>query len=291
MLIEEVRKLTPHERFLYWIKERRKILFAKRKGVKKPWTDDIILQNNYFTNVCREDDKVTRWFRENIRDPLRDSSRVVFATVAFRWFNYIPTGRFIIYQSRPSLFVEWDLGKALETLEKCKKVNGKVFTGAFNISNSGSTKPKINRVCEDYIQPVWENRECLITNMRNSNTLKRAFDHLRCLPGLGGSGFMAAQVVCDLAYTSVLDQAVDFYTWCSWGPGSKRGMNRLHGYPENHHMSKPVWESNLEKLRKEVLKSLGLRLHARDLQNCLCEFSKYERGLEGTRLKRRYPGK
>ena len=51
-------------------------------GLPAPWTDDRILRDYYFTNVYRELDKTTVWFRENVRDPLRDDPRVIFATVA-----------------------------------------------------------------------------------------------------------------------------------------------------------------------------------------------------------------
>lgn len=288
MLIEEVRELDPLERLLYFVKERRKIFHKHRRKEPKPWTDDKILQTQYFTNIRREDDKVTVWFRENIREPLRNSSDVVFATIAFRWFNWPDTGeallgfpKFIRFGS----FVHWNCERVVDLLSR----QGRVFTGAFNISNSGSTKPKVNRVCEDYINPVWEVRRGLVKRI-TGGSLENAFNELRKLPGLGGSGFMAAQVVCDLAYTEVLEDAIDFYTWCSWGPGSKRGMNRVLGYPEDYPMPRPKWDGHLKELRKTIQKSLALRLHARDVQNCLCEFGKYERGLEGRRLKRRYPG-
>jgi hypothetical protein len=108
---------------------------------------------------------------------------------------------------------------------------------------------------------------------------------------MGGSGFMAAQVVCDLAYTAFLEDAEDFETWCCWGPGSKRGMNRVVGLPEGYSMPMKNWDIRIQSLRRTISRELDLNLHARDVQSCLCEFSKYERALwnEG-HLKRRYNG-
>ena len=68
-------------------------------------------------------------------------------------------------------------------------------------------------------------------------------------------------------------------------------MNRVFGEHEDYAMPRAVWDRNLTYLRDLIKKRLGMDLHARDVQNCLCEMGKYERGLEGTRLKRRYPGK
>lgn len=297
MLIEEVKKITPRERFLYWIRERMQILLKRRSNKIKPWTNDEVLKSYYFTNVRREDDKVTTWFRENIREPLCNSPDIAFATIAFRWFNWPPTGELLLrpFTGEPagpdySFFTNWRCEEAVILLNAARDIGRQIFTGAFNISNSGSPKPKINRVCEDYIQPVWEDHERIYKELEGS-PMSRAFQVLQRLPGLGGSGFMAAQVICDLAYTHVLQKATDWWTWCSWGPGSKRGMNRVHGCLPGYNMPRAEWHRNLEELRKLIGLKLGLELHARDVQNCLCEFDKYERGLwnEG-HLKRRYPG-
>jgi len=307
MKCEEVKKLSAHERFFYWINERYRILRRRLRGEPKPWTGDEVLQSWYFTNVRREDDKVTIWFRENIREPLSEQPEVVFATIAFRWFNWPDTGKALLdlrgsgwgSHGAWTNWGPWALPQILKKLHSIKDSGGKVFTGAFNISNSGSTLPKINRVCEDYIKPVWDQRKDLYKILMNppekDGSMRSAFTTLRGLPGLGGSGFMAAQVICDLAYTHVLENAPDWLTWCSWGPGSKKGMNRVLEYSEDWPMSRKQWHEELENLRREANKRLrlefGIELHARDLQNCLCEFSKYERALWGDgRLKRRYPG-
>jgi hypothetical protein len=289
MNVEEVKKLPPLERFLFWVRERNQIRLKRLAGLPKPWTDNEILRDNYFTNVQREHDRVTIWFKDNVRERLRDSPGVVFATVAFRWFNLpTPTGE---YLNSHGYLEDWNMQKAIAGILEFQSRGLKVFTGAFNISNSGSTKPKVNRVCEDYIQPVWERGEALSSTLQRLSTMDAAFKVLSQLPGLGGSGFMAAQVVCDLAYTHVLQDAPDWWTWCSWGPGSKRGMNRVFGYDEDYAMPKQVWHQKLEGLRRLIRTRLGMNLHARDCQNTLCEYSKFERGLEGQRLKRRYPGR
>jgi hypothetical protein len=47
----------------------------------------------------------------------------------------------------------------------------------------------------------------------------------------------------------------------------------------------------MDKLREQIAKKIPkLKLHARDLQNCLCEYSKMCRILEGGRSKRGYQG-
>lgn len=125
----------------------------------------------------------------------------------------------------------------------------------------------------------------------NGASMSVAFSILSKLPGLGGSGFMAGQVICDLAYTHVLEDADDWHTFCTWGPGSKRGMNRVYGFSEEYRMPRADWDTRLKDLLNLIESKVGVHVHARNVQNCLCEFSKYERALwnEG-HLKRKYPG-
>jgi hypothetical protein len=297
MLIEEVGKLPPIERFLYWIKERHKIYVKRQKGLPPPWTDDEILQSYFFTNCYRENDKVTMWFRENVRGPLQDKREVVFATICFRWFNYIPTGEILLGEvGKPEddLLIFWDLKEAIRRLEAQRDKGEKVFTGAFNISNSGSRKPKINRVCEDYIQPVWEDLDRLKRRLDSYMHLSMECAHsvLMSYPGLRGSGFMAYEIVCDLRYTWVLRDAPDKLTWSNPGPGAKRGLNRLLGRP----LDAPVkdWPQQSQKILATCQKRLGRTMppfEMREVEHSLCEWDKFERArLQDGHLKRRYNG-
>jgi hypothetical protein len=298
MLIEEVGKLDPIERFLYWCKERHKIFIKKSRGLPPPWTDDEILQNYFFTNPYRENDKVTMWFRENVRGPLQDKREVVFATICFRWFNYIPTGEILLGEvGKPEddLLIFWDLKEAIRRLEAQRDKGEKVFTGAFNISNSGSRKPKINRVCEDYIQPVWEDLDRLKRRLDSYMHLSMECAHsvLMSYPGLRGSGFMAYEIVCDLRYTWVLRDAPDKLTWSNPGPGAKRGLNRLLGRP----LDAPVkdWPQQSQKLLAICQKRLGRTMppfEMREIEHSCCEWDKFERARNGDgHLKRRYNGR
>lgn len=289
MLNEELKTLTPLDRLAWWVRERWQVYKRRQAGKQKPWSSNPIMQSVYFTNVYRELDKTTVWYRENIREPFGETPEVIFATIAFRWFNWIPTGRLLL---GANLLRKWNLPDCLTLLGNYQKQGEQLFTGAFNISNSGSTKPKLNRVAEDYIQPVWEKREELLSFFGKDLTLEKAHKFLGRYPGLGGSGFMAAQVIADLKYTPWLASAADWWTWCSPGPGSIRGLNRLLGRP----VDGPALCNFLEEVNKLRLE-LGQRLptlpplHAQDVQNCLCEYSKMEAVLwEQGQSKRKYNG-
>lgn len=304
MTLEEVRKLQPVARLIYWISERHQIYLRRAAGKSKPWTDDPILQSVYFTNPYRENDKVTAWVRRNIREPLGDDPAVVFAVVAFRWFNLPRTGEALLDGPPPdwsapgNLLRNWDTAEAVHRLETMRGRGETVFTGAYNISNGGSTKPKINRVCEDYVAPAWERcgpggdllQDILRGAYERRITLEGVHDLLGTLPGMGGSGFMAGQIIADLKYTPLLRHAPDWWTWCCLGPGSRRGLNIVLGRPVDSPPPKN-WLEEINRLRLEIPKRLRVPpMHAQDMQSCLCEVSKYHRVLHGGGSKRRYNG-
>jgi hypothetical protein len=98
----------------------------------------------------------------------------------------------------------------------------------------------------------------------------------------GMGGFLAAQVIADLKYNDpILRLAEDWDSFASSGPGSRRGLNRIIGWDLKRSWPEKSWRFHLEDLRDKVnllLVRAGWQpLHAQDLQNCLCEFDKYER--------------
>ena len=86
------------DEFFRYAIERHRIYMRRQACVPKPWTDDPVLQTSRFTNVYRELDRTTVWFRENVRDRLRMEVEVLLATVVFRWFNRTTTGEALFLQ-------------------------------------------------------------------------------------------------------------------------------------------------------------------------------------------------
>ena len=298
MKIEEVEKLDSMERFLYWIKERHQIYKKRKAGKLKPWTDDKVLQENFFTNPYRENDKVTVWFRENIREPLREDPRVLMATIIFRWFNYIPTGELLVhgpYQSSDydnyGWLEDWKEKDVIKRLDQEREAGKKVFTGAFMI-NSPPGRPKLEAVC-DRIEGNWKDRVGLLQRIEDCMTLQEAHKHVMKYPGLGG--FMAYEVVCDLRYTYLLKNATDKMTWCNPGPGAVRGIYRVLdiSFQKGKNASSPPKPKKFNELLIGLLstarKKLKMSLELREIEHSLCEFDKYERARLGDgRMKRKY---
>jgi 5-hmdU DNA kinase, helical domain len=137
----------------------------------------------------------------------------------------------------------------------------------------------------EVFKPLWRDREFL------RPTLARYWSRLGELHGMGG-GFMPAQVIADLKYVEPLRSASDWMTFAVSGPGSRRGLTYVVGRPPESHWTERDWRAAFDRVREAItpeLERAGIPdLHAQDLQNCLCEYAKYERARRGSKLKRRF---
>ncbi len=252
------------ERFLYWVRERHNIYLRRERGEPRPWTDDEVLQTWFFTNPYRENDKTTVWFREHVREPLRNDPRVLMATLIFRRFNYIPTGELLL-----EYLTEWNADSVLAILKR----QPKVFTGAFKIS-SPHCEPKLPAIVR-LIDKQWRRRDELLQEVEAATTLRDAW---MALQSEHHKGFMSYEVVSDLRWTYLLEDATDILTWCHVGPGARRGLNRLG-----------LHDSSLPELLR-ICRQEFPDFEMRDVEHSLCEYHKYETASHGDgRMKRRAP--
>lgn len=255
------------ERLEYWISERQRIFDLRAKGMSPPWTNDPIFREYRFCNVHREDDRVTIWIRKNWRTPNDRDPALWHAMIVARFINWPDTLVEIGYPE------PWSKRRnaTLRVLQHRKKMKAKVFTGAYLVSTNGASLDKTVHVTQLFDR-AWESRSLIA---QKCTTLQEMWHRLTSVNGIGS--FMAAQVIADLKYTSVLRSATDWWTWAAPGPGSLRGLNRVLGYPVNSAWRDADWLYHVQQIQKTVTP----RLHAQDLQNCLCEFDKYERVLHG----------
>lgn len=274
------------DKLVYWIRERQSIYTKRQQGKPKPWTKDPILQSYRFCNVYREQDTVTRWIAKNWRDPYGDIDQDAwFAMVVARLINWPETLERIGYP------VPWNQKLFRAVVHQRQERGEKAFSGAYIVSTNGRAMDKADYLAQHVLTPLWLARPML--RPRLGDTL--ASYHARMTKCNGMGSFMAAQVVADLKYVSPLCAATDWYSWAASGPGSRRGLNRVLGRPVQAPWKEADWLKELRKLHLEIMPTLDRAklqtLHAQDLQNCLCEFDKYMRTLNGEgRPRSTYPG-
>lgn len=231
----------------------------REAGLCKPWSPDRIFQTVRFCNVHREDDKVTKWIRENWNRPGDPAWKFVL-------------GRMINLPESLEGCLPWNtLSDMKEQLKDHRALGHKVFTSAYTISTCGKSMDKLDYVFDWVVQTVKEAGE------PEHDSCESTWKSLTCIDGLGS--FLAAQVVADMKNTAghPLALAEDFWTFSKPGPGSLRGLSwYLYGGPTG--VTATFYDSALRVCRAEVdplIPTSIPRISDQDFQNCLCEFSKY----------------
>lgn len=275
--------------------ERQRVLQRRRAGEAPPWTIDPVLQQYRFCNVYREDDRTTVWFRDRIRGPLSESSHVLLATIACRWFNWIPS----MDALRPMLLEgRWDIGEARRLLRESAARSGQVVTGAFVVhSPNGRGMDKVDGLtwCIDQFA---QRSSFLSSTIYAERSLEKAHRTLlgQRIDSLGP--FMAYEVVTDLRHTYLLRGADDVNSWASAGPGAARGLawvthgnlDKVEGYggaAAQARMNRQMQDILIQS-RGRWHPSLGPPWEMREVEHTLCEFDKFRRAQTGQRLKRKF---
>lgn len=263
------------DRYLYWIEERESIRRKKEDAdADPPWTEDEIFKTFKFCQVYREDDRTTRWFAAHIRRPLSTEPEVIMATIIFRFFNLIETGRTLLEHN---LHLDWNREKAIEEVGK----QPKWVTGAY-IVKTPNRMNKVTGVAE-CVTHIWVERERLVSSLEKMTTLQEAWEFLLQYPYIGP--FVAYEIVTDLRHTYVLDEATDICSWANAGPGAMRGLNRLTGRPLGFCKRSHDWNKEMQELyvicQEELRIKYRMPFEMREVEGGLCEFDKYSRILKG----------
>jgi hypothetical protein len=262
---------TPALRLVYWINERERIRLARTREQERPWTTDPILDQFKFCNVRREDDRVTRWIKDNWREPNKDDPDMWFAMGVARMINWPPTLRDIGYPH------EWRPERMRRIMNQRRENKWQVFTGAYMITNAGQRMSKIDTVIF-----MLDNLRKQKTHPMPGDSLSQAHEALVAGTHNGMGNFMAGQVIADCKHTYLLSDAPDWWNWCAPGPGSQRGLSRVLGMGDRFaHFRPDAFVEKLMQLRKEIQHEIKIKICLQDLQSALCEFDKFERTLWG----------
>lgn len=279
------------DRFFSTARERYRIHLAKDViEQQKPWTNDPVFAAWRFCNVFREDDKVTKWIRDHVRNPLRNDPRVITAMAACRIYNRIETLEIL---HKAGCFWGWDSAKAREAMKGVRPIVGAAYvvkTPDYHDKLDG-TLLMVDAIHRDALD--------VFTRLHAGGrlTLEKAWEALQRFPCIGQ--FMAYEIVSDLRHTYVLQDATDITTWACPGPGACRGLSWLvsedletirYGGARNRRAAIDAMQRLLVLSRHECLwPGNWPRWEMREVEHWLCEFAKYVKvKYLGARMKRRY---
>jgi len=288
-----------HREFFAFAKERHQIHINREAGLSRSsWTEDAILSKYRFTNVFRELDRTTVWFREMVRDPvLRTQTEFdqLLGTILFRTFNRIETGEAIFCQitllDSKMLMTPWAMRWEQTTSEwihtlrtaiynQCRP--GPYVTGAY-IVKTPDMMTKLNGALW-IIEQAERRLEATLAAPDpvggSTRTLEGLHKQLCTYPYLGG--FTAYEIVSDLRWLPILESAPDILTWAHAGPGAKRGVNRVLGRDKNHSVKQDECLTVMEMLLAlsrtwDMWPQHWPAWEMREVEHTLCEWDKYER--------------
>lgn len=277
------------EGLLHFTWERESIRLRRAEGVlRNEWTTDPVLSKYKFTNIHRQDDRVSQWVIKNIMEPNAGRKDIWFILLIARLINWPPTLQRLIDDGvlfRP--VEDFNVSDFSNSVEKLKGEIGKVYSGAYMIYptklNPGG--PKSETLGMHILMPVVKSAEAI-----NHQLYRRDMEAgvgrfvTELSKSFGISTFMAGQVAADLTYTNdgPLVDAHDLYTYAPIGPGSQKGLNYLLHRSAYASWSQSDFNTALGRIRNDIwtrLHILDLTLH--DVQNIMCEFSKYCRAMLG----------
>jgi hypothetical protein len=264
-----------YEPLWYWIREREAIRVRKELGQPFPWTTDPILRDYRFCCARREDDRVTQWIRSHVRERFARHPHLWLMLCICRQINWPDTLAELI--ACPGA---WPLDDSFYPdvlaliLNKRKILGDKVYTGAYMIpaphERGADKQAHIARVV---IGDLWRRRDEFVD--WTSATLEGTHARIAQTPGWGN--FLAYQAVVDMRFTPLLAEAPDVSTWAAAGPGTIRGLNRLHGRPLDMELKQPLARQEMREIYEIATRETSVMMDFSDVPNVLCETDKYLR--------------
>jgi hypothetical protein len=267
-------------------------------GLPPPWTQDPILRVNRFTNVYRELDPGTQYAVKSILERRESVGDRVFNIMIYRLIGRKETHRAIGFVR----LRDFDATALAGSMHAVQRAGVSPFTGAYLVagySQMGSTD-KILNVSRLFARIAHEYRSYSMT-MRRTGSLRELYSTLLSVPGFGN--FLAYQVAVDLTYPlKALNGSALFphsqEEWAAAGPGAKKGIAVIRGNrvgPAD--LDVMTWLRDNQEME---FKSFGLHfpyllaqggsplpISLPNIQNCLCEFYKYDKITKGKGRSRR----
>lgn len=265
-------------------------------GGPQPWSSDPVLRNHRFTNAFRAADRVSQYLirlaymdREASRDTL------FLRTILFKVFNRIDTWQALTDKLGLPVADRFDYA-ACDKFLAHRRSNVPIYSAAYIMPagrRSGIPKHRIHLgLIRDMVA------DGLPARLAQTRSLRDAFQLLRAWPTLGP--FLAFQYAIDLNYTYLISHSEQDFVVP--GPGALDGLAKcfrsLGGLTPAETIIWLTERQNEEFERYELPFSdlWGRPLQPVDVQNLLCEVSKYTRathpavkGRSGrTRIKQRF---
>lgn len=291
---------TPvYDTYWRWIAERQAMYERRLVDPVGPWTQDPVLAGHRFTNVFRVSDRVSQRLVRDVQygpDRSQAIDEVFYRTIVFKTWNREDVWDQLEAALGPISWQATPPSEICRVLDAMHAAGKRVYSAAYIMPAPpyGHVRKHANHCA--LIEAMMA--DGLPSRMSRTEGLGEVYDAFLSYPGIGR--FLAFQYAIDLNYSSMLHH--DESRFVVAGPGAIDGISKCFAdtagmTPEDAIM----WmyarqEHEFDRLGIQFDGLFGRRPQPIDLQNCLCEISKYARvvhpehaGTAGrTRIKQTY---
>ena len=258
--------------------ERHCVYLRRLSGQPHPWTSDPVLSSYRFTNVFRAADRVSQYLiRMAYSDHEANDDTLFLRTMLFKIFNRIDTWEYVINGMGLPAADRFDYSACDGLLAGRRRLGKAIYSAAYIMPSGGASGAPKHRMHLDLLRRMLDDR--LPAKLRHSRSLKDVYDLLVAYPTLGP--FLAFQYAIDLNYTTLTSHSERSFVVA--GPGALDGLSKCFDSTGEYSPEDVIlWLSDRQ---EEEFCRTGLRfdglwgrsLRPIDVQNLLCEVSKYTR--------------
>lgn len=278
--------------FLDFVQERHSVWEKRQAGEPQPWTDDPVLATRKFTNVFRLLDPGSQFVITDLLEDELPPEEFLMRCFLYRHTGRVETwqhlevtlGRYPLIEDLDDVLKIWTEYRGLGKTSKRgagdrgakggadhKVFDRPIFTGAYLVFPQ-SAEPGTDKL--ESIIRLTQRLACegAFTRFVDAGSQTEKFAALRSNKGV--ADFMSMQVLTDFGYSTEFRENQFVVS----GPGARRGALALGMEPEDA----VEWAYQAVQYLGPVplVWGSGKRGHfmsRMDVQNCLCEFSKYVR--------------
>ena len=272
------------ELFEHYINERESIRNKREAGETFPWTEDPILRDYRFTNVRRTDDRVSKWYIDNIANNTDLTlPQKMYNAILFRAWNKPETSE--LFQQPILNFTDETLDRIgqeasdkLDLMPDFKQYGSAYFQSGLK----GAWKREGHSALRmlDMIKSVREDGVIMKIIMPANERL--AYETIIALNGVGS--FLAYQMLVDLTYIPEMELNEDYFTVA--GPGCRLGIDMLVENRDGMTHEEVIFHIRDNQHALDL--DIDFQLTVMDIENIFCEFSKYTKRYLGQRNRMRH---
>ena len=244
--------------FIWFIKERESVRMKKEAGMERPWTDDAVLDKTKFTNIFRQDDRVSKFIFDAVEG--MKGRELLYNLMVGRFINrtdalskVLPNGNLEVLLEGEAAFLN---------------------SSAYQISPGLSYHNGYDTVREFIVYELEKRVDVVYSVIEAGDAVSECSSKMNKAFG-GSAPFVFFQIALDWHYLT--GQLIDSPVIRIGQGGSAIFQVLLNKIQDNPDYAENVraFTADISELVEEVNQHLDRKLTPSDLEHAACEYRKY----------------